>query len=196
MNECTECKADYKIFFKRKYEPKEFLVGKRNSKIWIVGLNPKGSENNMNDNMNINELIDYFNTEKVHSYFKDFKKVSSKLYELLGEDKGVAHTDIVKCYSKKFDFKTKDKKAIIANCKQYFEKQLNKHKPEIIICNGSPVCEEIKKIIKPPEDYDTSYKGSFNGKEIVVILSGFIGRIDDYAKRRLGIEIDEYIKKI
>jgi hypothetical protein len=37
--------------------------------------------------------------------------------------------------------------------------------------------------------------GNFNGTEIAVILSGFVGRLDNYAKLRLGKEIESYIGK-
>jgi len=36
----------------------------------------------------------------------------------------------------------------------------------------------------------------FDGGKIHVILSGFIGRLDNYAKRRLGREIDHYLDLI
>jgi hypothetical protein len=36
---------------------------------------------------------------------------------------------------------------------------------------------------------------TIEGNETAIVLSGFIGRIDDYAKRRLGKEISSYMKK-
>jgi hypothetical protein len=66
----------------------------------------------------------------------------------------------------------------------------------MIICNGAPVCKEIRRLFPPPQSEDhglTSYKTSIAEREIAIVLSGFIGRIDNYAKRRLGVEIDKYL---
>ena len=100
------------------------MEGKRDSLIWIVGLNPKGNLDK-NDERDVTELENHFEGD-IHPYFRDFRKVSEKLYNLLGKERGVAHTDIVKCFSNEFPPKNcKRKEAqIISNCKGYFEEQL------------------------------------------------------------------------
>ena len=196
MSECCLC-SQSGLCFNRKYAPQDYIEGKRSSLIWIVGLNPKGKLGE-NDTLGITELESYFEAD-IHPYFNDFRKVSSKLFELLGKDNGVAHTDIVKCFADKFppkDCKGKDGKDIVNNCKQYFEKQLQDIRPKLIICNGRPVCEVAKDIIKPIEEAETYYRGRYDCNDITVVLSGFIGRIDDYAKRRLGLEIECHIDKL
>ena len=193
--ECSKCK-NYGLKYNRKYKPSDFLEGKRNSLIWIVGLNPKGDLGE-NDERDVADLRNYFEGD-IHRYFHNFRKVSEKLYELFGRDKGVAHTDIVKCFSDEFppkNCKGKDAQIIICNCKEYLEKQIKECSPKMIICNGSPVCKIIKGVIKPQTDYITSYIGNFDGNEIAVILSGFIGQIDNYAKLRLGKEIELYMER-
>lgn len=192
---CSKCK-NYGLKYERKYKPSDFLEGKRNSLIWIVGLNPKGNIGK-NDERVVTKLEDYFEGD-IHPYFHDFRKVSAKLYKLFGKDKGVAHTDIVKCFSNGFppkNCKGREAQVIINNCKGYLREQIKKWFPRMIICNGSPICKIIKEIIRPQIDYGTSYTGDFDGSEITVILSGFIGRIDDYAKLRLGNEIELYMEK-
>ena len=192
---CSKCK-NYGLKYERKYKPSDFLEGKRNSLIWIVGLNPKGNLGFYDERV-VTELEDYFEKD-IHHYFHDFSKVSAKIYKLFGKDKGVAHTDIVKCFSNGVppkNCKGRETRAIINNCKGYLEEQIKKWLPRMIICNGSPVCEIIKRFIRPQIDYGTSYTGDFDGSEITVILSGFIGRIDDYAKLRLGKEIESYMEK-
>jgi hypothetical protein len=137
--------------------PSDFLEGKRNSLIWIVVLNPKGNLGK-NDERDVTELENYFNGD-IHPYFNYFGKVSKKLCDLFGKDKGVAHTDIVKCFSNEFpprNYKEQEAQIIINNCKEYLEKQIKECSPKIIICNGSPVCKTIKGIIKPRIDYTTS----------------------------------------
>ena len=175
------------------------MEGKRNSKIWIVGLNPKGMLGS-NDDRELEDTINYFDNE-VHPYFKSFKKVSKRLYNLFGKDYGVAHTDLVKCFSNKFPpegCKTKAKRIIIGNCRGYLKEQIKKYEPKILICNGAPVSCEMKEMFPKESQNDnikTSYKVRINNSEMVIILSGFIGRIDNYAKRRLGLEIEKYMNK-
>jgi hypothetical protein len=188
--ECSKCK-NYGLKYDRKYKPSDFLVGKRNSLVLIVGLNPKGNLGE-NDKLDVTELKNFFEGD-IPPFLKDFRKVSEKLYELFGKDRCVAHTDIVKCYSNKFP--RKGQEVIINNCKGYLEKQIKECPPKMIICNGAPVCKIIKGVIKPQTDYTTSYIGNFDGNEIAVILSGFIGRIDNYAKLRLGKEIESCMER-
>jgi len=200
MIKCDKC-SKYGLCFEREYTPGDFLWGKRDSLIWIVGLNPK--ERPGYHTHTVTELERYFDTsEKNRSYFQDFRKVSPKLFEILGSDNGAAHTDIVKCFSNEFPplgCKGREVKEIISNCTQYFEKQLRELTPKLVLCNGSPVCKVIKDIIKPikpPNGKETSYYGEYNSADITVILSGFIGRIDDYAKLRLGSEIEHYMREL
>lgn len=118
---------------------------------------------------------------------------------MLGQNKGVATTDIVKCFTDTFPpegCKTKEKKQILANCRPFLKQQLIQLKPKLIICNGIEACEVIKTIIKPPKKFSTSYEGTFENTKIAVILSGFIGRIDTYAKKRLGLDVNKYIKEM
>ncbi len=193
--ECSKCKT-YGLKYERRYKPSDFLAGKRDSLILIVGLNPKGGLDKKSK-IGIKELKNYFDGN-IPPYFRDFRKVSEKLYSLFGKDKGVAHTDIVKCSSNRFppkNCKGKEAKIIVNNCKEYLEKQIKKFHPRIVICNGSLVSKMIKRIIEPRTNYVTSYIGSFDGNEIAVILSGFIGRIDNYAKLRLGKEIELYMER-
>jgi uracil-DNA glycosylase len=198
MSRCELCQ-EYGFVFDRNYMPVAFIEGKKKtSKIWIVGLNPKPFQTGV-DERYIDELENFFLTGKTQSYFKDFDKVSKRLYDLLGAECGVCHTDIVKCSSKSFPPKNLKKDGIMTvtnNCSGYFVEQLRLWKPKLIICNGSPTCEIIKKIIKPPKEVGTSYTGDFEGNRIYVVLSGFIGRIDNYAKRRLGNEIERYLHLI
>jgi uracil-DNA glycosylase len=196
MIQCERCKQ-YNLIFESNFKPVDFIDGKKNtSKVWIVGLNPKLTPNEKDERFE--EDLEKFQC-KTRPYFKDFNKVSSKLYGLMGEEYGVSHVDIVKCYTSSFPpkgLKKNEVTAIIKNCSKYFKEQLALWKPELIICNGSPVCQLVKDVIKPPKIPETSYIGEFEGSRIYVVLSGFIGRIDDYSKRRLGIEIEHYLQLI
>ena len=125
-----------------------------------------------------------------------------RLYNLLGEENGAAHTDIVKCFSKKTPPSN-----CFEKCKEHILKQLENQLKvnlltKIIICNGAPVCDVISDILKiktrrqRKEENDnlmTSGVGNFYDNEVTVIYSGFIGRIDDYSKIRLGREIEKYM---
>lgn len=197
---CEKCR-DFGLLFDRKYSPDQFFEGKRSSKIWIIGLNPRGPLGH-NDTRSLNELEDYFNSNySVHSYFHDFKTVSFKLYSMLGENNGAGHTDLVKCFSESFppSAARKDAMKIVSNCKNFLKSQINYHAPRILICNGTPVCKYIREIIIPLEQLDqrdTCYWGMLDGKRIAVVFSGFIGRIDNFAKVRLGQEIDLLLQDV
>ena len=188
--------------FKRGYQPVDFIEGKSNSFVWIVGLNPAADQDWV-DVRTIKELKEYFvNLNIVHSYFKNFKLVSKTIFENFGQDYGTAHTDIVKCSSKSFPPESaKGKKAtiVINNCKSFLEQQIKMHKPKIIVCNGAEVSKFMLTFLPPLGDFtktQTSYWSSIEGTEICVVLSGFVGRIDNYAKRRLGVEIESRLQEV
>ncbi len=197
MEKCLKCKK-HGLFFQRKYSPIESIVGASEAPVWIIGLNPRGPEG-YNDEGYIIQLRKYFQSNNVHGYFNDFKKVSPDLHKLLGHSNGVAHTDLVKCSSNNFPPKTMQRggrKEIIANCSGYLKQQIEMYKPKIIICNGADVSRKLCQLY-PPEttrQKHTSYTVQNGKHDFAVVLSGFIRRIDDYAKRRLGQEIEKYFK--
>jgi uracil-DNA glycosylase len=181
-------------------KPNEYLLGSTEAKIWLVGLNPKLEEDEFVER-GTSESLNLFTPENSHSYFDDYKKVSKKLYNAFQNKKLVAHTDLVKCATKRFPPTPKKKEIefIIDNCKQHLIEQIITLKPRIIVCNGSATSWAMLDLFKPKvESVDwksiTSYKTevSNNNTEVSfwVILSGFIGRIDDRNKRRLGLEIE------
>ena len=196
---CNKCSHLGLSFYADHVFPYEYLEGKSTADIWIIGLNPKAEINSI-DKRTLEEF-DSFDPDS-HSYFHDFKKVSQKIYANWKSDKGrIAHTDLVKCFSKSFPptAKRKDKKQIINNCKVHLLQQIRTFKPKIIICNGSDVCIEMINFFPPAKsktlDILTSYKTNLEGNSFWVILSGFIGRIDDRNKRRLGKEIEKIAAK-
>jgi uracil-DNA glycosylase len=192
MNTCNRC-SEYGLSFNRAYSPVQYFEGQPSSRVWIIGLNPK-HETTYEDKRTEVQLLQYFEDKsRVHEYFTDFEKVTKNLYDLMGKDNGVGHTDLVKCFSPEWPPKTaksnRDKKIIIENCIGYLRQQLFASSVEILVCNGADVCRHIQSIIPVEQDHGTYYYGNLNGHRIAVILSGFIGRIDDYAKQRLGKEI-------
>lgn len=194
MKRCDLCK-DVGLEFLRPYKPVEFLEGKASSNIWIVGLNPAADVDWNDEDRTAEDLSNAFSdTATIHPYFKDFKKVSPRLFERFGKENGVAHTDIVKCSSKRWPPETaKGKKAqmVIQNCKRYLLEQISVHKPKMIICNGAPVSHQIKEILPIDSNItETAYRSNIEGQNVIDVLSGFIGRIDDWSKKRLGYEIE------
>jgi hypothetical protein len=192
---CDKCSTLGLTFYADNIFPYEYLEGRNTADIWIVGLNPKG-EIGCIDKRTLEDFESF--DPDCHPYFHDFKKVSQKIYANWKSEKGrIAHTDLVKCSSQSFPptAKRKDKEQIIDNCKVHLLQQIKTYKPKIIICNGSDVCIEMIKFFPPDTtkslDILTSYKISFEKNSFWVILSGFIGRIDDRNKRRLGKEIEK-----
>mgnify|MGYP001272874600 CR=1 FL=1 len=199
MKECNKCDI-YGMRFRRNYEPHQFLEGPTTSRIWIVGLNPAEEQGWEDSSRTITELATCLKDRKsLHPYFKDFKRVSDKLFELFGEEEGVAHTDLVKCSSKKWPPESctgVKSKAIINNCKDYLIQQILQYKPRLIICNGSAVSAAIERIIVPRAKSETYYRSNVDGVPVIVVQSGFIGRIDNYSRRRLGLEIEGFLNEI
>lgn len=68
------------------------------------------------------------------------------------------------------------------------------------MCNGAKVVDAVRKSLRTcgfdlVSDHFTSAEYSRDGLDLFVINSGFIGRIDNYAKRRLRIEIEQIAEK-
>lgn len=206
---CNKC-IKFGLCYSSEYiSPDEYIEGNPNAEIWIIGLNPKKEIGKIEERT----LMEFKNFDPdCHPYFSDFKKVSPKLYlNWKSENSNIAHTDLVKCFSMTYpppilENGIKKKVAhheIVNNCKLYLISQLNKARPKLIICNGSSVCWEMINLFPPDNATDSKYITSYKTKvdldnevhEFWVVLSGFIGRIDDRNKRRLGKEIEEIIEK-
>ena len=189
--------------------PAEFIEGSLDSKIWIIGLNPK-VVNNEEFDPSVEDLR-AFKPSK-HPYFKDFKKVSKHLYDNWeSQESQIAHTDLVKCGSTSFPpqdastlktLSNKNTKEIIENCFEHLKQQILTLKPSLLICNGSQTSLSIFDFLKPDDKSIKSakqvgtYKSTIHDHTFTIILSGFIGRIDDWSKRRLGYEIESAIKEL
>lgn len=202
MIKCNTCRSQgLSLQFKSStIGPEDYIEGNHSSPVWIIGLNPKGSIG-IEEYRTVKELQNF--SPEQHSYFKKFRKVSAILYENWNSKLSkVAHTDIVKCFAPQFppiiDDVPLDVTQIIKNCSGYLLKQINTYKPQIIVCNGSQVCKEMIKHFPPKSGeppLHTSYKAESNEHKFWIILSGFIGRIDDRNKRRLGQEIERIAKE-
>lgn len=207
---CSKC-SKFGLEYKNTHlnSPTDFIEGNLEAKIWIIGLNPKTNKNQIFD-PSFSDLRN-FNPNQ-HNYFKDFKKVSKKLYENWeSQNSKIAHTDLVKCGSSEFPpshtvtskkLSNKETKEIISNCFEHLKNQIVEHKPVLLICNGSFTSESISNYFVPDDkSIDLSqkigcYKSTYNQHTFTIILSGFIGRIDDWSKRRLGIEIENAINEL
>lgn len=196
MEKCNKCEELTGLRFERQYSPVQYFHGKKNSKVLVIGLNPSGKIGDNNTTETIDNLSDFLPD---NSYFKDFANVSKKIYDNFGKENGVIHTDLVKCFSPKFPpvkLNISDLDRIICNCRVYLMEQIKIFEPKIIICNGSHVVYHIQQIIPVKEglDFDTYYIGKFVNDPFV-IRTGFIGRLDNYAKKRLGKEIEKILNE-
>jgi uracil-DNA glycosylase len=196
---CDLCSSAGLHFQATHIDPIGYIEGPLQAKIWIVGLNPKGEIGTLETRTK--QEFESFNPDR-SSYFRDFKKVSERLYKnWLSEKSTVAHTDLVKCYSPTFppNDDNKSKQLVIGNCKRYLFNQILLHKPKVLICNGTDVCNMMMSFFPPnsqePHTLLTSYKASFQSHAFTLVLSGFIGRIDDRNKRRLGKEIEAILQE-
>ncbi len=191
MSKCTRC-SEYGYRFDRTYTPEDYVEGDPASPVWVIGLNP-AMEIGFNDTSSLAHLRSHLRDMKHEvAYFRDFRGVSRKLFDDLGEVGGAAHTDIVKCYSKRFPAGKAGSK-LVANCQEHLRLQIHTHRPKLLVCNGAQVSDYIQRILPrtdDPSNTDTSYWHSENDYEVCVVLSGFLGRIDRFARLRLGREIE------
>lgn len=209
LSKCNKCQNLGLSFYAKHINPSEYIEGNPKAIIWIVGLNPKGDIGCVEERDKV-EMLNF--DPDSSSYFKDFRKVSSTLYNnWKSNDSKIAHTDLVKCFSNSFPPIIKENGSekkiktehIVNNCSIYLQDQIKFGKPKILICNGSSVCQEIIRLFPPDDSHIdsntiTSYKTSqnMNGEihSFWIILSGFIGRIDDRNKRRLGMELENILQ--
>ena len=125
---CDKCKS-YGFEFRSKYNisPTDFIDGNVDADIWIIGLNPKNKVGHIEER-NLNDFK-LFNPNG-HPYFRDFSKVSKRLYKNWERPDGnIAHTDLVKCFSDSFPPKNGDngknnQRHIVDNCVEFLKKQL------------------------------------------------------------------------
>ena len=198
MITCEKCKS-HGLRFHRKYAPQDYFHGDPNSKVWVVGINPSGTIGRQGPQGSTSRIGYFKNLETIHAYFKNFSRVSERIFK--GFNQGtVGHTDIVKCYSPKFppDGKTRTEADIVDKCAPYLFSQVARYKPKVIICNGATACRELVRLVQPlpGEDHETHYFGELEGLRLAIVLSGFIGRIDNYARRRLGKEIEALLDEM
>jgi len=204
MSVCEKC-SRFHLRFDRPYTPEDFLHGQRNALVWIIGLNPKG-EDGYNDSDSSEKRLNCFSEEqfrrKPDRYYARFGKVLPWLLHTLGKEGGVAHTDLIKCYSPQFppaNVKGHDVNLMIQNCIGYLATQIRTHKPRIIICHGSPVGRYIENILPPPtgtDNHANSYKSHIDGLEVTVVRTGFLSQMDNYSKKRLASEIAHHLEEI
>lgn len=68
MHESRRCE-NYGLVFRRSYAPGEFIEGNRDSRIWIVGLNP-AFDTRLDDESSVSDLQQYFDSPaEIHRYF-------------------------------------------------------------------------------------------------------------------------------
>jgi uracil-DNA glycosylase len=197
VNECRKCE-EFGLVFQRDYKPEEFIEGSATAKVWVIGLNPA-----IDPAPEVSALSEYFaDSRMLHPYFRNFAAVSMRLFEGFGKSDGTAHTDLVKCSSKAWPppgISSTARRSIIRNCESYLVTQIQKYCPAMIVCNGTEVSAALKRALPPPSDtpaHATSYFVQIRDRQICVVLSGFIGRIDNYAKRRLGREIEARLAEL
>jgi len=187
---CVKCQ-EYGLEYVRNYKPEEFIEGKTSSSIWIIGINP-ARESDWEDPRTKDDLSKHFEDHERHQYFKTFESVSRKLYEQLGDEYGVAHTDLIKCFRKNLKgLKPNELSKVVDSCQGYLLQQIRAHRPELLICNGSLVSDAIQQLL-PPTVWltDTAYRANLDRHIIAVVLSGFVSQMDAWSRKRLGREID------
>lgn len=213
MYVCNKCQA-WGLSFKGDYKPEQFLEGKTSSKVWIVGLNPHSEVDTYADKTpeDLANFICKGESYLEADYFQKIKAVSEKLHRMIGKENGCASTDIVKCFSMTWPPRKEElpnisrfsKGKVEETCGEYLRNQIKLLKPLILVCNGESACRALQKLVKPTEKklfpigewMTTYYVGEVEEHQVVVILAGFWGRVDNRAKRRIGLEIEWHMQRL
>ena len=168
-----------------------FMEGNFGGKIWVVGLNPKLEREGEVLNDFDSYITKWQNSEFRHPFFK---KVQFIFPEGVKWGRDVAHVDLVKCATKGIN---KDFGKLVSKCGHFLKRQIRAAKPKLIIADGIPVCQWFKnQKWGEAKQNDTSILFSFDDFETLVVLSGFIGRIDQYSKARLKQEFQRAIEEL
>jgi len=169
--------------------------------IMIIGINPtelkEGKEELKRTTYeNIKPYYDYmkkrFEKYKLPKYFSDFEHLFGKNYKLYLK-KYVFCTELVKCRTKvrwrelDQDVQTK----AIQSCGKYLKKQIEIVKPNLIICNGNPVCKWFN------NNYDIQgNKIQIAGTKANIIRSSFISYLNPTKKKELQKEVKPFLPKL
>lgn len=207
---CSDCAP---LCLRARYCPIDFVEGDPRSPIWIVALNPASAEPDRSTEILRDWLIAPGASGKPRkvevSYFRDLRRVSQVIYERLGERDGVAHTDLVKCPSPRWDSlnatatdKRLTAEQVIQNCGEYLKAQLLQFRPQVVICNGAPVSRFFVEWLTPGsvdpasrKPVATLFEAEVDGWAPTVVLSGFVRQMDNHARARLGREIDQVLAR-
>jgi uracil-DNA glycosylase len=199
---CRKCDLDVKINPEAGIIP---IYGENDPSkpIWIVGLNPKLNKDGTHHPVEATETfqayidhqLTYFGGDKeLHPYYRRFQHIFGSNWREIIRD-NVFHTDIVKCPS--VTFGKKETKAIPI-CKEFLQKQITLNTPKIIFCNGRNIVNWFEDKYEGEIQLNywrTGGELKINGQIVHLIYSGFINRIDNIAKRRIGKEVCVLIKK-
>ncbi|WP_431490263.1 hypothetical protein [Lewinella sp.] len=173
--------------FQRQYSPEEYLWGLKSSKLLYIGVNPYSKKIGYNDTYSLSIL------EKgpgLNSYFSVLKKWIPNLHDDIGLEGGVAHTDLVRCYSSTFPLKwmkIKDFDLVFRNCRTYLRGQIeemSKINLKFIIVSGRHPCWHVLDMFFPEiiEKNKIDLKvlqKELNGSQLnFVFLRQFMGRND------------------
>lgn len=170
------------------FDPACAVEGYPDSKIWIVGLNPKTKEEKHQQNSC--NPISWTNLAKTMA---EIRKVPHfrRLESILGDDwfsrllqpNGIAHTDIVKCGSPGYG---KTEKSAVGHCKDFFFDQMETHQPKLLLVLSADASTLIsEKACLGKDATEGEWKFDKNNT-CHVILSGYTGSWQErYAKLRL-----------
>lgn len=184
------------------FYPLDAIEGYTDSPVWIVGLNPYAEDedastaNSMQWVSNVTSSHDWDNIP----HFSRLKTVLGKYFWLLGQSKGIASTDIVKCASKNFDRHGTEGSAV-SYCKVFLYRQLERYKPKLIIVLGSAGSRYIEELTGMQRGMEVKPTGDLtlvpSGHTLRYVLSGYTShRMERYAKARLAVDVQAELANV
>jgi len=112
------------------FDPVQAIAGHpKSSPVWLVGLNPYAKEENFNPRPTNNPMV--WDTHPPTSaddwagipHYGRLKPILGQHFHRLGQDGGIASTDIVKCASPSFDRDGPEAEAVV-HCQTFLGEQI------------------------------------------------------------------------
>ena len=149
------------------FDPLAAIEGPAESRIWIIGINPKTALGEHVPNQP--NPINWKNTNPGAPHFQRLQRlVGDQWYTCLFKKGGIAHTDLIKCGSPSY---SAVEKSAVAHCRGFLLEQILTYKLKLLLVLSSAAAEIIQGEAKIP---DGSSEGMWKigDHQCYVVLSG------------------------
>lgn len=167
-----------------RFDPMEAIEGDPASPVWVVGLNPReaGDPKRPRPRPEFNAMT-WVDPDPTHVHFRRVGAVIGQDWaDVLFLPGGVAHTDTVKCASRRFD---EAAQGAVQHCIGFLLRQIEVHKPKVLLVVSSQASRAVAQAAGFADDQASGVWATPTWT-CHVVLSGYTSpRQDRYARSRL-----------